>query len=360
MPSCWTRARCAAIAILSCVFAERALAQDTVATAVHAFVPTFGVSGYIQVYYRAWDPLTKDGFRLRKSDLKFAGDASPRVKWRVTFDAGKLLTLNTRTAEVDSSAVLTGAEVDQKSKLLQDAALTYTVNQNFNLDIGQQVIPLTLEGKYPSAQVETIERNLFTSERSRAVGLADVRDVGVSANGFALNTIEYHAGVFNETGDAGGTTDANPQKAFIGRVAIHPTQIPGLQFGASGGYEGGPVATQRRRAATEIQYRVDLFTLRAETMAARDGSLRRFGWYGLGALRPWTNVQLVARYDTWDRDLSGNSALSNALEHQIVLGGSYALDAVTKISFNVVRQTFPNVSSIPTGTFVLTGFQASW
>ena len=355
------RARWALITIASCLLATRAKAQDSVtAPAVPDLGLTpFSLHGYIQVYYRAGDPLTKDGFRLRKSDIKFEGDVSPKLKWRVSFDAGKLLALNTKVSEVDSTA-LSEASVDQKSKLLQDAALTYFVNKDFNFDIGQQVIPMTLEGKIPSSQVETIERNLFTSERSRAAGLADVRDIGVSANGFVLNTIEFHAGVFNETGDAAGTTDANEQKAFIGRISIHPPQVPALQFGATGGYEGGTRTAQRRRGGTEIQFRVPLFTLRAESMSARDGNLQRFGWYGLGALRPTSNIQLVARYDSWDRDLSHDVSIVDAYERQVVVGGSYSLDPVTRISINVVRQTFPNVDNIRSGTFLLTAFQAFW
>ena len=187
-----------------------------------------------------------------------------------------------------------------------------------------------------------------------------MRDIGVTANGFALNTIEYHAGVFNETGDAAGTTDANQQKAFIGRISIHPPFVPALQFGATGGYEGGSATGRRRRGGTEVQFRVPLFTLRAESMSARDGNLQRFGWYGLGALRPTSNIQLVARYDSWDRDLSHDLSIVDAYERQIVVGGSYALDPVTRIAINVVRQTFPNVNNIRSGTFLLTAFQASW
>ena len=193
------RARWALITIASCLLAGRATAQqDSVAMPAPTLDLTFRVHGYIQVYYRAGDPLTKDRFRLQETDLKFDGDVSPRLKWRVTFDAGKLLTLNTKATEISDTVALSDAAVDQKSKLLQDAALTYFINRNLNFDIGQQVIPMSLEGKIQSSQVETIERNLFTSGRSRAVGLADVRDVGVTANGFALNTIEFHAGVFNE------------------------------------------------------------------------------------------------------------------------------------------------------------------
>jgi hypothetical protein len=95
-------------------------------------------------------------------------------------------------------------------------------------------------------------------------------------------------------------------------------------------------------------------------MAARDGTLRRFGWYGLGAVRPTATLQFAARYDSWDRDLGGEQVLNNALERQMTIGGSYALAPTTKFAINVVRQTFPNVSSLRSGTFVLTAFQAVW
>ena len=349
-----TRACWAVVLCMSCALATRAAAQDT------TFQPTFNVHGFLQIYYRAGDPLTKDGFRLRKSDLKFSGDVSPRLKWRVTFDAGKALGIDTKAVEVADSTAISEAAIDQKSKLLQDAALTYIVNKDFSIDVGQQVLPMTLEGKMSASQIETIERNLFTSERSRAIGLGDTRDIGVSANGFAFNTIEYHAGVFNEAGESAGTLDPNQQKTFMGRVAIHPSFLPALQIGGTAGYQGGARPIQRRRGGTEIQYRVPLFTLRAESMSARDGDLRRFGWYGLGALRPTDRVQLSARFDSWDRDLSGEESLINAYERQVVVGGSYAMDAVTKIVVNVVHQTFPNVDGIPSGTFLLTAFQATF
>ena len=224
-----TRACWAVVLCMSCALATRAAAQDT------TFQPTFNVHGFLQIYYRAGDPLTRDGFRLRKSDLKFSGDVSPRLKWRVTFDAGKALGIDTKAVEVADSTAISEAAIDQKSKLLQDAALTYIVNKDFSIDVGQQVLPMTLEGKMSASQIETIERNLFTSERSRAIGLGDTRDIGVSANGFAFNTIEYHAGVFNEAGESAGTLDPNQQKTFMGRVAIHPSFLPALQIGGTAG-----------------------------------------------------------------------------------------------------------------------------
>src|ERR1041384_1168775 len=95
------------------------------------------VHGFIEVYYRAGDPLTKDGYRLRKADLKFSGDISPRLKWRVSFDASKALTINKTISEVGDSIALSDAVIDQRTRMLQDAALTYSVNKNLQVDVGQ-------------------------------------------------------------------------------------------------------------------------------------------------------------------------------------------------------------------------------
>lgn len=343
-----------------CLGATRAaLAQDT--TNARQISPP-EIHGFIELYYRSGDPLTKDGYRLRKADLKFNGILSQHLRWRVGFDAAKVLSLSTTLAEVGDSVALAAAAIDQKSRIVQDAALTYVVNPNFNLDIGQQLLPLSLEGTISTSQVETIERTLFIVERSRAVGLGDIRDVGVSANGTTANGgVEYHAGLFNETGESQGTTDTNDQKALMGRLVFHPSFAPGLQFGGSGGFQGGPTPVRRERLGGELQYRTSFYTLRAEAMGARDAELRRFGWYGLGVIRPTHDLQLVARYDSWDKDLGGESSINDALERQIVVGGSYLLEGgIARFVANVVRQDFPNVNNVRNGTFLLAGFEASW
>jgi hypothetical protein len=315
--------------------------------------------GFLQVYYRTGDPLVKDGYRLRKADLKFSGNISPRLRWRIAFDAAKALNLN-KTISPGDSLALADAAVDQKSKMLQDAAITYTVNRQMQIDVGQQIVPLSYEGTIPTAKVETIERTLFISERSRAVGLGDVRDIGVAANG-VFDIVEYHIGMFNETGDDAGTIDANDQKAVVGRIALHPQWFPGFQIGGSGAFEGGPPGQHRERGAGEIGYSAPLFTVRGEVMQARDGFLHRLGWYGLGALRPTSRLQLSARYDWWDRDRTRESSLNDAVELQLVGAASYIIDSSgAKVALNLVRQTFPNVTNVRSGTVLLAAFQAVW
>ena len=324
-------------------------------------LPPIENHGFLQIYYRAGDPLNKDGYRLRKADFKFNGVLSPRLKWRISFDAAKALALNTSNGDVSDTSAVTAVSIDQRSRILQDAALTYFANKFVNFDIGQQIVPLGLEATTSTSYLETIERANFESERSRGVGLGDVRDVGVSANGQLPGGLEYHVGMFNEMGDDQGTTDTNYQKAVLARVAYHVPALPGFQVGGTGGWEPGPATQRKQRAATEAQYKTSFLTLRAETMAARDGLLRRFGWYWLGAVRPNKDLQFAARFDNWDRDRTGESALTNAFERQIVVGASHLLEnGVAKVQLNLVHQTFPNVPSIRTGTFVLLAFQALW
>ena len=334
-----------------------AVAQDTTAHAGH----TAEVHGFVQVYYRAGDPTIKDGYRLRKADLKFSGDVSPHVRWRIGFDAAKVLTLSKSEVAIGDSTALNDASVDQRTRILQDAALTVSLNKFVSLDVGQQILPLSLEGTISSAYVETIERTMFITERSRAVGLGDVRDIGASVNGTLPAGLEYHVGLFNEAGDSQGTLDPNDQKAVIGRIVYHVANVPGLQIGGSGGFEGGAYDARRERAGTEIQYKTSAVTLRAESMAARDGGLHRFGWYTLGAWRLGHDLQFVARYDSWDRDRSGETSTFNGYERQVVGGMSYLLDGGSaKIALNVVHQSFPNITSTANGTFGLIAFQGLW
>jgi hypothetical protein len=353
----WTLA--AVIASVGAPVLKQLEAQDTVPIA--RGLPPMEIHGFIQVYYRTGDPLTKDGYRLRKADLKFSGQVSENIRWRVGFDAAKVLQLNKTSESINDTLTLLDVALDQRTRILQDAALTWFPNRYVAVDIGQQIVPLSLEGTISTSKVETIERTMFIVERSRATGLGDVRDIGVSANGTTPQGVEFHVGMFNETGESAGTIDANPQKSIIGRLVYHPLFFPYLSIGGSGGFEGGARLSRRERGGTEVEFKNPAVTLRAETMAARDGDLRRFGWYTLGALRPTKELQFVGRFDSWDKDRTHETSLVDAYERQVSIGVSHLIDGTSaKIAFNIVRQTFPNVNNVTNGTFALIAFQGLW
>jgi hypothetical protein len=227
--------------------------------------------------------------------------------------------------------------------------------------VGQQIIPLALEGTIATAQIETIQRTMFIEERSRGGTLGDIRDVGAEARGSAAaGMVEYQIGVFNEMGESQNTTDQDDQKAVMGRLAFHIPSFSQLQFGASGGFEGGSAGQRRERAGGEAQFRNEWLTLRSEVMGARDGAIRRLGYYGLGAVRPRSDIEVVARWDNWDPDLHRETGPADVKERQIVGGISYFIEgAATRLAANVVRSTFPS-GRVPPSTQVLLELHVVW
>jgi hypothetical protein len=351
------------------VVAGRVEAQDTTSTQHPAAnepappAPAVQLNGLLQVWYLDGHTITNahDTYRIRRADVKLSGVISPRVRWRISLDGAKLLNLNkTNTVAADSS-VLEDVAVDQRSRILQEASINVTLAPSVRVDVGQQIIPLSYEGITAASQIETIERTMFIAERGRGGGISDVRDIGAEVRGsVADNHVDYQLGVFNEFGDTQNSTDQNDQKATIGRLALRLPWLPTLQLGASGGVEGGLPDQRRERAGGEGQFRNRWLTLRAELMGARDRGLRRLGYYGLGALRPRPDVELVGRWDYWDPDLHNESGAADAAEREIVAGASYFIEGgATRLAANVVRSTFPS-GIVQSSTLLLFSLQVVW
>ena len=341
-------------------------AQDTASRSatLPSPAPTIQIGGFLQIWYLDGHTITNahDTYRIRRADIKLSGVISPRVRWRISLDGAKLLNLTKVTTGTGDSSVLRDVAVDERSRILQEASINVTLMPALRFDVGQLILPLSLEGTVASSQIETIERTMFIAERARGGGLGDIRDIGAAARGsLAAGYLDYQVGLFNEMGDSQNNTDQNDQKATIGRVVLHVPALPELQFGASGGIEGGPLVAQRHeRAGGEAQYRNRWLTVRSEIMGARDGTARRLGYYALGAARPTPDVELVARYDSWDPDLHNESGALNVAEHEVVAGASYFIEGgATRLAANVVRSTFPS-GKVPSSTLLLLALQVLW
>jgi hypothetical protein len=353
--------------VLVVLVAGRLGAQDATSTPNAALpppAPAVQIDGFLQIWYLDGHTITNahDTYRIRRADLKLSGVISPRVRWRLSFDGAKLLNLTKSTTVVGDSTVLRDAAVDERTRILQEASINVTIVPALRLDVGQQILPLSLEGITASSQIETIQRTMFIEEKVRGGGLADIRDIGAAARGsIGAGYVDYQVGLFNETGDSQNATDQNDQKAAIGRVAFRLPAFSALQLGASGAFEGGPLPAQRReRAGGEAQYRSHWLTLRSEVMGARDGNLRRLGYYALGAARPTADVELVARWDSWDPDLHNDTGPLDASEHEIVGGVSYFIEGgATRLAANLVHATFPS-GKVPSSTLLLLALHVVW
>ena len=321
--------------------------------------PAVQINGLLQVWYLDGHTVTNahDTYRIRRADIKLSGVITPRVRWHISLDGAKALNLN----KTSDSSALKDVSVDQRSRILQEASININVLPDLRVDVGQQIIPLSYEGVTAASQIETIERTMFIAERTRGGGISDVRDIGAEGRGSIVNGfVDYQIGVFNEFGDSQNSTDQNDQKATIGRVAIHVPFLSALQLGASGGTEGGSPEQRHERAGGEAQFRNKWITLRSEVMGARDGSIRRLGYYGLGAIRPRTDVELVGRWDYWDPDLHNETGPADAAEREIVGGASYFIESgATRLAANIVRSTFPS-GKMPSSTLLLLGLQVVW
>ncbi len=120
-----------------------------------------------------------------------------------------------------------------------DAYLNYRYSPALQLQAGRFKSPVGLE------QLQSDPSTLF-NERSLVTDLVPNRDLGFELRGDLLGgSISYAAGIFNGTGDARNTSNADIEdnKAFAGRLFLQPfkttsvTALKGLGLGVGGSYE---------------------------------------------------------------------------------------------------------------------------
>lgn len=109
------------------------------------------VSGLFQGWYAASDAAVVDTFRLRRAELKFRGDISPRLKGVVMVDPAKTLSLSTSTGSMSGQTVVTGASVSQSGRLRQDAFVS--LNWRSGVWLQGHYIRKTFAGVMPSRNV---------------------------------------------------------------------------------------------------------------------------------------------------------------------------------------------------------------
>ncbi len=278
--------------------------------------------GLLQAWYLAGDGGVNDTFRIRRTEMKLSSQITPRVRWVLKIDPSKSMSINS-------------GGVNQASRMLQDAFITLQSSKNTSIDIGQYKVPLGLEGLQGSEALDTVERALFASDRTRGGSLGDVRDLGVTLRGPLSHFANYQLGIFNGVGENQNDTDRNDRKAYAGRLFGHP--VSGLQLGISAARSDGSRTdmTRRDRWGSEALFKRGRLTLKTELMNGVDGDTHRRGYYGhVGyLLRPW--LEPVFRFDVWDPDTAADNQPSNVVERDFVGGFNYFItENHLKLQFN--------------------------
>lgn len=274
------------------------------------------LAGYSQIRYQNLDEPGKiDGFDVRRARLDVKGAISPYFGYRLQTEFG------------GTSGV----------KLI-DAYADVKLYNFFNLTIGQQKVPFSLENLASSNKVELIDRSqvveALVARGKDVIGNHNGRDIGVQATGTLLTLkdraiIDYRIGIFN--GGGVNALDNNETKDVVTRLIFHP--IAGLDLGGSYyngvGRFGTPVDNRgRNRLGFELSYDLKNFSVRSEYIDGKDGEIKRSGYYGqVGYFILPQKLQVIAKYDFYDpnKDLDKDAAT------WYVLGLNYNFNATTRI-----------------------------
>lgn len=344
-----------------------ALAQERPDTIVTSGAGRLTFGGLLQVWYLENAPSPERTFRIRRTELRLSGSFTPRMRWTVMIDPSRALDFIEDSTIVNDSIVVPTVEVNQSSRILQDAFLSVDLARALSLDVGQRKVPLSLEGLQSAAALRTVERALMLSDRGRGGDLADVRDIGVMAYGGLTTQIDYQLGVFNGLGENQNSVAVKDAMAVAARVVLRPG-VPGLQLGASGGVNGriGGAASRRLPFAPRDRLGVDGYfqggrwTAQSELMTGRDDDARRLGAYGLAAFRFVPAFEGVARIDYFDPDRDRDDDRSTTHELDYLLGANfYLLEERMKFQANAVAKTYGDEGPA-SRIMLLFNFQAAW
>jgi hypothetical protein len=336
--------------------------QDKPANTVESGLGKVKFTGLVQSWFGAGNGGFSDTFRIRRAELRFSGEIMPDVKWSVMFDPAKALAINTSTTTINGTPVVRSVSVNQASRIFQEAYIQLTHFKPANFQIGQFKLPLSQEGLQSTAALDTVERALFMSDRSRGGTLGDTRELGAMIYGPLGKQFDYQAGVFNGAGETQNDVDLNNEKSFAGRFVFHPTAIKGLSVGTSGLFapNTGTINPRHQRLGFESVFQRSKLRLKSELMLGIDGDIHRRGFYAHAGYRFRPKIEGIFRYDMFDPETGRETTPASVTERDYVTGFNYYIrENNFKIQFNYTRKTFSN-NVTPSRDLFIVNLQTAW
>lgn len=304
------------------------------------------LSGYIQErYVQSKQEGFNDSLEARRVRLALSGDATPNVDFKLQVDfAGsrKALTDAKLTTDPDPTKAKLATKSSSVGKpALLDAVFGYKLAGDNKLSIGQFKVPFGLENLTSSTNLDTINRSQVTEALvpGRDIG-SQGRDIGVQLAGTkslaedGSRQIEYTVGLFNGAGINVG--DDNGRKDPAARLVWKPG-VEGLSLGLAH-YNGaiGSSHSAHVRTGGEAVFLYGPWAVRSEYIRAKDGAVKKKGWYATVVKQIGAASQAVVRYDRLDSDTSVGDDASSTL----TLGLNWFLnkDGYTRWQLNYERR----------------------
>jgi phosphate-selective porin len=232
--------------------------------------------------------------------VKISGYMQTRITYQKR--VGMTATLN-RARLVASGTIATGFSYRLQAEFrtgnagraasvsLTDAYIRY-VHQALGVQVGQFKTPFTWEYITSIADIETLDRSTVVDS------LAPKRDIGIAADYQAGSHLLLTAGVFN---GEGVNVTANRDSTVLGvaRAAFRP--VPQILIGANAARWFG----DSTRYGGDVSYQDTRLVARGEYLVqTRDslGGASDHGWYGLVGFKVVPKVQLVGKYEEFERE----------------------------------------------------------
>ncbi len=208
---------------------------------------------------------------------------------------------------------------------LVDAYIRWS-HRALGIQVGQMKTPFTREYITSIADLETLDRSTVVDS------LAPKRDIGLTADYQAGKHLFMVAGVFNGEGQ---NVTANKDSTLLGVARVTVKPIPQVTIGANlARYFGDST-----RYGADVSIEHQAVVLRGEFVAqSRDsaGGKHDRGWLALAGYKVTPAVQLVGKYEDFDRE-----AISVQQANRAVSGGVnwYVVPATVRLSaFYVSRK----------------------
>ncbi|HLF18418.1 MAG TPA: hypothetical protein VI749_05935 [Candidatus Omnitrophota bacterium] len=298
---------------------------------VHVGTGSLKITGLLQGWYTV-DQSANDRFRLRRSEIKFAGKIAEEqpIEYTVMIDPAQLTEDSTRRSP------------------LQDAFIALGYIPHHTIDIGQYKVGLGEEGTRSSAKIDTIERAFI----SRTFG--DQRDIGIRLSG-KWPYVDYNVGIFNGSGM--NQADANDQKDIAGRMVLKPFQknekLKGFEMGISGYHRPAHGnAFAKKRLGFESRYEYKKFSIKGEYMsgqgtasssATTENRTLANGWYGQLGYYFVPKLQGVLKYEQYDP----NEEVANDKVSETTAGLNYFIEKYNaKLQLNYIHKDEQEASEV--------------
>ncbi len=186
-------------------------------------------------------------FFIRRARPELSGEFLRHWQWMISADWGRTAVGNAngqiatptcsvvaKTGEQTCAFRDSGVESASYTAQLQDVYMNFRASRLFNVEVGQILIPFTLENRTSTNFIPFLENSLPV----RTIGTPNLRDLGIMVWGETTASLfHYEVGLFDGDGPNVLNQDANFDG--IGRVFAHPfatldTPLKTLQIGASG------------------------------------------------------------------------------------------------------------------------------